>query len=319
MADDSLKLEPGKVAQFARNIEHVGQQKQNRLVPYVNADLAFTEKGDRFTDNTFGISDPVELLSDWAPSPEGQVSQFERVAFGKMYADGKYVTDREQAEKLVNPTSAVVQAMAYGRERRRDQTIAAGIFAATQLEKTQDGDVQSVSFPSANIVAVDDTTYHRGKADGASAPTSGHRALTPAKLRKARKLLEDGRNDSMGSRPVVLYEDEDLQGLLTSDELTNADYTTLRRLEDGEINSFMGVTFVKVDPGTLPLVPGQTTRHYTALYYPHYMIYKDRPLKETRIVERADRNFNWYAFYKAQDFVLRKQDTAFVWIDIERY
>lgn len=322
MADSSL--EPGKVMMFAKNIQHVGQQKTNRLVPYVDANLAFTEKGDRFTDETFGLSNPVDALTDWADSPEGHVPQYRRVSFGKMYHDGKYVGEREDAEKLISPKNGVVEAMAFGRERRRDEVIVKrGIFAASMLEINQAGDYQTASFPAANIVAVDDIAFYRGKADGVAAPSAptagqGLRLLTPAKIRKAKKLLADGKDDPMGQMPVILYEETDLLGLLTSEELTDGDITQIKRLESGEINSWMGCRFVKVDPGVLPVVSGQTTRWYTAMFLPKYLAYKDRPLVRTRIVERADKSFNWYAYYRAQDFVLRRRDSAFIWIDIER-
>ena len=110
------RLEPGKVMQFARNIEHVGQQKQNRLVPYVNADLAYSEKGDRLTDETFGMSEPVEFESDWSDTPDGHVPQFRRVAFPKMYGDSKFVGTREKAEKLVDPSNGTLQ---RSRDRRK--------------------------------------------------------------------------------------------------------------------------------------------------------------------------------------------------------
>lgn len=323
MANEA-RLEPGKVMQFARNIEHVGQQKQNRLVPYVDADLAFTEKGDRFTDDTFGLSEPQETMSDWADTPDGHVDQYRRAAFGKMYHDAKYVGARENAEKLISPKAPVVEVMGFGRERRRDQVIVnRGIFATSMLEFTQDGDYQSVGFPASNIVAVDDIQYYRGKADGVTAPSTPStgealRGLTPAKIRKGKVKLADGKDDPMGVMPVILYEEQDLQFLMTSQELTDADLTMVKRLENGEIDTWAGLRWVKVDPGTLPLVPGQTNRWYTSIYLPRYIAYKDRPLVTTRIVERADKSFNWQAYYRAQDFVLRRRDSAVIWISFER-
>lgn len=317
------RLEPGVVIQFAQNILHVGQQKENRLVPHVDADLAFSEKGDRFTDETFGLSEPVEALTDWADTPDGHVDQFRRIAFGTMYHDGKFVGTRENAEKLISPKAPTVEAMGFGRERRRDQVILQrGLFAPSMLEITQDGNYSTSVFPAANIVAVDENKFFTGAMDGVAAPdvTAGKpgRWLTPAKVRKAKKILADGKDERFGMMPVILYEDEDLMGLLTSKELTNEDLTMVKRLEAGEINTWMGCVWVKVDPGSLPLAPGQTDRWYTAMYIPKYLAYKDRPLVTTRITERADKSYNWHAYYRAQDFVLRRRDSAFVWIAIER-
>lgn len=322
MADSSL--EPGKVIQFAKNIQHVGQQKSNRLVPHIDANLAFSEKGDRFTDETFGLSEPTDALTDWADTPDGHVDQYRRVAFGRMYHDARWVGTRENAEKLISPKAPVVESMAFGRERRRDNVIVnRGIFAPTMLEITQAGDYQTVAFPAANIVGVADISFYRGKADGVTAPSApstgeGLRLLTPAKIRAAKKKLADGKDDPMGQMPVILYEETDLMGLLTSQELTDADLTMVKRLESGEINTWMGCKWVKVDPGVLPLVTGQTTQWYTAMFYGRYLNYKDRPLVTTRVTERSDKSYNWQAYYRAQDFVLRKRDSAFIWIAMER-
>jgi hypothetical protein len=319
-------LEPGKIMQFGMNLEHVGQQKQNRLAPHVDADLSDMSKGDRFTYESFGKSEPANLVADWSDTPDGQVPQFRRVGFWQLYADAKYVTSKDAAEKLIDPKNATLMAMAFGRERRRDQVILErGIFAASMQEIDQDGDHQTTTFTNGGgkIVAVDDVSKYKGLVDGAAAPTTtssggGMRKLTPAKIRKAKSLLALGEDDPMGRRPVLLYEEDDLQNMLTSDELTSADYAQLRRLEDGEINSWLGVQWVKVDPGLLPLISGQSDQFYTALFLPHYLQYKDQPLVDVHVGQRADKNHNWQAYYKARDAVLRKRDSAFVWIAIER-
>ena len=41
-------------------------------------------------------------------------------------------------------------------------------------------------------------------------------------------------------------------------------------------------------------------------------MYRGRKLTEAQIVRRADRKFNWYAYYKGTHGALRRYDTAVV-------
>lgn len=318
--NDPTYLPPNKVIDFADTIDMVGQQKASRLVPYCRADLAYSAKGDRFTAERTGFTDPVEMLTDWAPTPVKKLPKFRRIAFARGYEDGIYVPNRERAEGLIDPMNEDTRALAMGRERHRDKTILQrGIFAATQYETTPEGDIQQVAFPTTNIVGLTDQTYPRGRLDGAAAlPTEVAELFTPAKVRKSKKLLADGELDPMGEVPVILYEEEDLLMLMTSAELTDADLTQLKRLENHEIDVWAGLRWVKVDPKRLPLVPGQTDQFYTAIYHPHYIQYKDRPLVNTQISQRPDMKYNWQAYYSSQDFALRKDDNAVIWMPFKR-
>lgn len=316
-------LLPGVSIGFGDALTLVGQQLTSKLAPVVNANRAYSDKGDRYTYETFGKSTPTLLKSELSDTAPGKVAQFRRVGFFQIHTDAKIVTSKERAEKLVDPTDAYVRSMAAGKERLCDRRIVQdGILALTQQDEDENEQVTQTAFPTANIIAVNDVTYYRGKSDGKTAPSTpgageGLRLLTPAKLRKARKLLADGEDEYTGM-PVCLYEQQDLQNLLTSEELINQDYNTLHRLEAGEIDSWMGIRFVKVDPGVLPNVPGSSTSFRTALFYPEYIMYKEQMLVPPRIDQRPDLNFNYQAYYKMRTSVMRARDTAVVWIDMER-
>lgn len=319
---DLNALEPGKVQMFASNVAHVGQQKKSRLVNKVMSSLNYGEKGDRITDERIGKSDPMPLPSEFAPTPEKRIPQYRRVAFPSTFVDVANIGNREKAEKLVDPTNPVVQALGMGLERHRDKSIISkAIFAPSMNAIDQDGSPIVEAFPASNILGVSEATYYKGRADNATAPvdsgSAGLRVLTPAKIRAAKVKLAAGELEPM-SMPVVLYEETDLQNMLTSDELTSADYASIRRLEDGEINTWLGCEWVKVDPGRLPNVPGQSEQFYSGMYLREYVNYWDRPLVSARVNERPDRNYIWQAYYSRQDFALRSDDAAVVWITIQR-
>lgn len=306
------RLEGHKVIAFARNVDLIGQQLQSRLVQGVDADMAFSDPGDRYTDDMMGLSEPEESLNDYGDTPAGQVAKFRRMSFFKTFDDGKWIGTREKAEQLVDPSNPTVVAMGGGRERRRDKTIIKVLFdAAWQYDK--DGDPVKVNFPNAQKVAVNSHKYYRGKADGKAA-TTGDICLTPSKLREAKVLLDKA--EIKGERWCAA-EEEDLTNLLTSEELTDADLSNVKRLVDGEIDSWMGFTFRRPVSGSLPYDSGTTTAQIP-VWIKQSVLYKERPLITTRVGERADKKYRWHAYYESQDSGLRREDKAVVHIACKR-
>lgn len=318
MANETF-LEPGVVAQFGTNLKLVGQQLQAKIVPYVDADLSYAAKGDRYTDETFGRIDLNPMEAQWANSPESTLDQYRRVSFFKPYNAGVYTTSREQAEKLIDPMNAITRAMAAAIQRRHDKSIIEDVlFKASMFETTPDGDITTKAFPAGNIVDVDEDSYFRGRADGKAKPTGGSfKYMTPAKARKALEILDTNQEMQM-SQPVCLIEKRDLLNLLTSEELTDADLTQIRRLETGELTSWMGIDWQIVHPGTLPNKPGSATIFYAPVYLREYAIFKSRPMETIRVTERADKNFQPYVYTEMHQSGLRSRDEAFVWVEFQR-
>lgn len=323
------RLEAGKVIAFARNIELVGQSRKSRLVSHVMADMAYTEPGDRFTDELMGLSEPQDCLGDIEPTPGEVVEQYRRVHFFKTYNDGKWVGTRDKAEKLVDPTNSTVQAMGAGRERRRDITIIGapgkmgGLFGDA-WQTDENGDQEKIAFPGANKIAYNFNGLWLGKADGAAAPGAAPTVLTPQKMRQAKIILDKSEYAEMDNDlPIIAVEETDLQNLQTSAEMNNKDYTShdllqIERLVAGDISVFKGFRFVKVRNSLLPKVPGQSDRWYVPVWFKSAMLYKERPLVTTRVTERADYKYRWHAYYEAQDACMRREDAAVCWIEVTR-
>lgn len=308
MADEVNRLEGHKVAIFARNVDLVPQQKKSRLVMHVDADMAFSEHGDRFTDETMGLADPQDVLEDIRPTPGGTIEKGRRIGFFRSYDDGRWVGTREKAEQLVDPTNPTVMAMGAGRERRRDKTIMSSFYdAAWQMDAK--GEPSKVSLPASQIIAVDDWTYWKGKADGGGTAPTGASPLTVPKLRKAKVIAAKHIIEDFGGEWCIGYEEEDLQNLLTSVEVSSTDYNAVRALVDGERTHFGGFKWVYLDPGRAKYVAASTTATLP-VWHSGNIKYKERPLVNTRIQERADMSYRWHAFYEAQDSWLRRFDTG---------
>jgi hypothetical protein len=82
-----------------------------------------------------------------------------------------------------------------------------------------------VSFPAAYTIA------------------AGGNGLTLGKIINAKKILKIAENDPM--QPWYLaYTGEQLEDVLNDSTITSADYNSVRALQTGEINTFMGFTWV---------------------------------------------------------------------------
>ena len=178
-----------------------------------------------------------------------------------------------------------------------------------------DGDIVKSAF-SPQTIGKSFTGYHKGKADGDAAPGTAPTVLTPAKLRGATVLQSKAQIISMHV-PHVLVEEEDLQNMLTSVEVSSADYNQLSRVIDGEIDMFKGKKLVRVEAGTLKTNAAGNTA-YLPMYYPDQILFKERPLVSTRVGERPDKMYRWYAYMEVQHSVLRREDKGVIHIEVER-
>lgn len=322
-------LSPGQVKAFANALNLRAQQRKSRCVSAVMADLGYSEKGVSFTDELLEPFEAEDFDGDIAPTPWKTSEQSRREARFRSLRLPQMVGEKERAEKLVDPTNAVLMGMAAALERKRDERItgrigeSGGIFG-TSIEIQKNGDPMIVPFPDSQKIAFNFTGFHRGKADGVAAPSVIATVLSRSKLAQTKILLDRSFYADMTSNlPVVMLEETDLQNFATSEETINKDYAVhdlanLERLRNGEIGVYKGFRFVKVANGTLPRVPGQANRWYIPVFYPDVMIFKERPLITTRVETIQSMSFRWGAYYEAQTGSLRTDDRGMVWIEVER-
>ncbi len=329
-ASDLNRLGAGEVRAFAGSLDLVAQQKKNRALMAVTADLGFSEKGVSFTDELLDSFEAGDFDGDIAPSPISTATQRRREARFKSFSIDRMVGTRERAEKLVDPTNAVTMAMGAALARRRDQNIIGrpggigGIFGDS-YEVDGDDDFVRVGFPAGQIIAVNENRYYRGLADGGAAPTAPT-TLSRQKNAAARILLDQSFYGEMDGMPYMLLEQRDLEAFATSEETINRDYNTANdevkrfRAEIGKdsMSVYDGMMYVKVANGSLPLVPGQAAQWYLPCFYKSAILYKERPLVQTRVEPRQEYRYRWWAYYEAQHATLRREDVAVTWIAVTR-
>jgi len=154
--------------------------------------------------------------------------------------------DSEYLGDIILPTSELMQnhAMAYG--RACDEII---VDAALGDASTGESGTTVTPFDSNMSIAV-------GYVPTGSPANSG---LTVAKLIQA-KYLFDLNNVPERDPKFVAVSAKQLQDLLNQDKISSIDYNTVRALVAGEINTFLGFTFVRIDTDFFPYDAGTDIR-----------------------------------------------------------
>ena len=134
---------------------------------------------------------------------------------------------------LADPTSSYVTNAVYALGRAQDDVL---IQAAFGTAYSGFNGATTVSFPSTSQVAV----------NYVEAGTAANNNLTIGKLRRVRYLLDKAEATiDMGADLCAVVDPSQIQSLLRTTEVSNADYNTVRALVNGEIDTFMGFKFVK--------------------------------------------------------------------------
>lgn len=230
----STQIETAWVNQFSSNVVHLAQQRTSRLRACVRVEPLNGEYG--YFDQ-IGSVEMVERTSRHADTPSTEVPHSRRRVEMADWEAADLIDSQDVQRMLTNPQSRYTEAFAAGEGRRIDRTIIAGFFAAAATGKTGS---TSVSFPSGNQVAVD-------YVESGSAVNS---FITIAKLRRGVELLDAGeagtgdQGQAMEERFIYLSAKQKAK-LLATTEVTSSDYNTVKALVQGEIDTFMGLKFVR--------------------------------------------------------------------------
>jgi hypothetical protein len=291
---------------FASNMRLRPQQLESRLVKAVMADLSHADKGDMFTAEFQGSSEPQQKTGRAPASPEGYVAEDRRVGFFEVMNDGKFIDTQDQLNKLADPTSGVVRAMLAGKERARDRLILRQLLGNARTGRTGE---TITALPAGQIIGVQSNRFWRGRADDVAAPAAADRPLTPSKLREAAAMLDDA--EMTGDRYIAVAA-SDLQAMLTSVETTSNDFNTVKALVNGEIDQFMDFKFIRL-PASMFTV-ASNVRSLAAWVQPA-LEYRSTDVYSASVQKRADRSYTPYAYYEYRHGAVRAFDTGVVQIN----
>jgi hypothetical protein len=249
----SSTISEAHVQMFGRNIVTRAQQMSSRLRPYMRVRTGIV--GEAWTVERAGPADAVEITSRHSSTPLVDTPHDRRRGYLRDYAWADLIDKQDKVRLLADPQNAYSKAGAAAMGRQMDLTMITAASADVVTGKDGDG---SASLGSGQQIAVDFV-------ESGVATNSG---LTIGKLREARRIFGvadvDDSDLEMDEYLCAIVSQQQITDLLREDEITNADYNTVRALVNGEIDTFMGFKFIRTQLLTLASATGYRTCLFTA-------------------------------------------------------
>ena len=227
----SQQIDTALVQAYRSNIEVQFQQKGSRLRNTVRTETQHAE---------FDFYDrigPVEASKVTTRNGDTQYTDtpHDRRRIGLEDYDWADLIDRkDKLRMLADPTSAYTQNAVFALGRAIDRSIITAGFGTAYTGKTG---ATAVTFPAGQTIA---SNY-------VEAGTAAASNLTIGKLRRAKFLFESQEAVEEGEMLYAAVTASQIQSLLRTTEVTNADYNTVKALAAGTVDTFMGFKFIRLE------------------------------------------------------------------------
>jgi len=265
--------------QYKDTWEELVQQKGSRLRSAVRTE---DQVGKSAFYDQIGSTSPRKRTIRHGDSPYIPTPHARRMCVLFDYDWGDYIDDQDKIRTLKDPTNMYVRAGAHAMGRAMDEEIIANFFGTAAAG--EDGS-QSLDFAT----------------DGGSVVAAGGSNLTVAKLIDAKAILDDNEaaDDDEGEgeyKYEMAVTANCLKGLLkdSNNLVGSSDYNNVKALVRGEIDTFMGFRFHRIN-SSLMLNNGSGHRRCMAWHKSGLLLAIGKD-KMARIVERPDKSFSVYAY-----------------------
>ena len=215
------------ISKFTAGIRQLQQQMGSRLRETIDVDTAPVIEGKRTSYDQIDATSMVPINDRHGKT---QVTDDTHLRRWVVYTPSEKASllDRADLRRIMNdPRNAYVKSHTAAANRLSDDNVILAFFA-TALTGEEAG--SSASFDTSNFRI---------------ATVSG--GLSIGQLRDAREILEAAENeeDDGEFRWYIALHAKQRKNLLEKTEVTSVDYNTVKALVDGQINTFLGLTFKK--------------------------------------------------------------------------
>ena len=215
----STEITTAMVEQYKANVELLSQQQGSRLRNSVRIEPV-TGKNAFFEQ--IGATAAQVKTTRHMDTPQTDTPHARRRVSMEDYVWADYIDKEDKVRTLIDPTSpyAVNAVNAFGRSMDDVIITALGGTAYTGVAGGT-----ATTLPSGQKIA------------------EGNTGLTIAKLIEAKGLFWS--NDVEEEQMFLVCTGKQLEDLLATEEVSSADYNTVKALVKGEINTFMGFEFIR--------------------------------------------------------------------------
>jgi len=208
------------VQQYSNNVQMLSQQKGSLLRNTVDSE---TIVGKNAFFEQVGQAVAQKRTTRHADTPQIDTPHSRRRVSMVDYEYADLIDKQDQVRTLIDPTSSYAQAAAFALGRSMDDEIISAVSGNAFSGETGS---TTVALPSAQKIT-----------------ESGTDGLTLAKLRSAKEKFDSASVDPSIQRYLVVGPKQ-ISDLLNTTQVTSSDFNTVKALVNGEINQFLGFTFV---------------------------------------------------------------------------
>lgn len=217
----SIEITTSFVDQFRANLEMLVQQKGSKLRGLVSMD---TVKGkSAFYDQIGAVAASIKGTRH-ADTPQADTPHSRRRLDLATYNWGDLIDNDDKVRMLIDPASDYSKAGAMAMGRAIDAVI---VDAALGTAKTGASGSTNVVLPSSQKIA------------------HGGAGLTLAKLLNAKEIFDS--KDVPEEDRFMIVTAKQMSDLLGDQQITSADYNTVKALVAGTVDSFLGFKFIGVN------------------------------------------------------------------------
>ena len=225
----STEITTAFVEQFKSNVILLSQQKGSKLQDKVIFESIVGEKG--FFEQ-IGSTDAYKITARHADTSYVNTPHRRRMVVPEDYAWADLIDKLDKVKMLIDPQSSYAISAGYALGRAKDSAIIEAFFADAYTGK--DGTTVT-PLPASQEVPVDLGGTNSG--------------LTIDKLLAAREIIlgNDVDLDDPMNQLYCAISAKQLTNLLSTTEVTSADYNSVKALVNGQVNQYLGITFVSTE------------------------------------------------------------------------
>lgn len=285
----STQITTAFVQQYTRGIDLLVQQMGSRLRNAVRVESGINGKNAFF--DQIGATAAILRTGRHTDTPLISTPHSRRRLTLQDYEWADLIDDPDKVRVLNDPTNDYSRNAAFAMGRAIDDVIIAAMGGTADTGETGG---TPVVFDGTNQV-VDDSAAN---------------PLTVAKLRTTKRILDQRENDPNEERFFVCSARQ-IENLLQETEVTSSDFATVKALVQGEVNSFMGFTFIRSER----LPSQQANRRYNFAWRRSGVTLGIGKDSTGRISERPDKSYSTQVFYSMSIGSVRMEEEAVVRIN----
>lgn len=290
----SVQITTAFVEQYKGNVEHLVQQKGSRLRESVGVE---TVVGKNAFFEQVGSTAAQQRTSRHSDTPRMDTPHARRRVSLIDFDWADLIDDEDRVRMLIDPQSPYASAAAWAMGRAMDEQI---VSAADGTAYTGVAGGTSTSYDSSNTVDVQ-----------VGISPAADTGLNVGKLRAAKQIL-DANEAEDGDRYMIINAKQ-LQNLLGQTEVTSSDFATVKSLVNGEVDSFMGFTFIRTE-----LIGADSNSDHKVLFWQKAgMKLAIGAEPSIKISERADKNHATQVFASMAIGATRMQEKLVGYIECD--